>query len=78
MKDQEVSMQFDLSPSEVDLLVGLLDNEVGKRLVEIRRTDTRDYRNGLKIEEAALERLLRKLKEAKTAVLVILTSSYVP
>lgn len=61
-------MQFDLSPSEVDLLVGLLDNEVGKRLVEIRRTDTRDYRNGLKIEEAALERLLRKLKEAKTAV----------
>lgn len=61
-------MQFDLSPSEVDLLVGLLDSEVGKRLVEIRRTDTRDYRNGLKIEEAAVERLLRKLKEAKTAV----------
>ncbi len=46
MKDQEVSMQFDLSPSEVDLLVGLLDNEVGKRLVESRGTDTRDYRNG--------------------------------
>jgi hypothetical protein len=61
-------MQFDLSPSEVDLLVGLLDSEVGKRLVEIRRTDTRHYRNGLKIEEAAVERLLRKLKEAKTAV----------
>lgn len=61
-------MQFDFSPSEVDLLVGLLDNEVGKRLVEIRRTDTRDYRNGLKIEEAALERLLRKFREAKTVV----------
>lgn len=60
-------MQFDLSSSEVDLLVGLLDNEVGKRLVEIRRTDARDYRNGLKDEEAALESLLRKLKDAKTA-----------
>ena len=56
-------MQFDLSPPEVDLLVGLLDNEVGKRLVEIRRTDTRDYRNGLRDEEAALERLLEKLRQ---------------
>jgi hypothetical protein len=60
-------MQFDLSPSEVDLLVGLLDNQVGKKLVEIRRTDTREYRNGLRVEEATLESLLRKLKEAKTA-----------
>ena len=60
-------MQFDLSPSEVDLLVGLLDNEVGKRLVEIRRTDTRDYRNGLRDQEAVLERLLEKLKQSRTA-----------
>jgi hypothetical protein len=60
-------MQFDLSPSEVDLLVGLLDNQVGKKLVEIRRTDTRDFRNGLRNEEAVIEGLLRKLKEAKTA-----------
>lgn len=60
-------MQFDLSPSEVDLLVGLLDNQVGKKLVEIRRTDTRDFRNGLRDEEAVLEGLLRKLKEANAA-----------
>jgi hypothetical protein len=60
-------MQFDLSPSEVDLLVGLLDDQVGKKLVEIRRTDTRDYRNGLRNEEAVLEGLLRRLREARTA-----------
>jgi hypothetical protein len=60
-------MQFDLSPSEVDLLVGLLDDQVGKKLVEIRRTDTRDYRNGLRNEEEVLESLLRKLKASKTA-----------
>jgi len=60
-------MQLDLSSVEVDLLVDLLDNQVGKKLVEIRRTDTRDYRNGLINEEAILESLLRKLQQAKTA-----------
>jgi hypothetical protein len=60
-------MQFDLSRSEVDLLVALLDDQIGKKLVEIRRTDTRDYRDDLKDEEALLEGLLRKLKAAKTA-----------
>lgn len=60
-------MQLDLSCSEADLLVDLLDSQVGKKLVEIRRTDTRDYRNGLKNEEAILESLLRKLKAAKSA-----------
>ena len=60
-------MQLDLSCSEADLLVELLDSQVGKKLVEIRRTDTRDYRNGLKNEEVILESLLRKLKAAKSA-----------
>jgi hypothetical protein len=60
-------MQLDLSPKEVDTLVGFLDDLVAKKLVEIRRTDTREYRNGLKAEEALLEHLLDKLKEVRTA-----------
>jgi hypothetical protein len=56
-------MQFDLSPSEVDLLVGLLDNQVGRKLVEIRRTDNRDFKHDLEREEQALEGLLGKLKK---------------
>jgi hypothetical protein len=56
-------MQFDLSPSEVDLLVGLLDNQVGRKLVEIRRTDNRDYKHDLEREEQVLEGLLGKLKQ---------------
>jgi hypothetical protein len=60
-------MQLDLSPKEVDTLVGFLDDLVAKKLVEIRRTDAREYRNGLKAEEALLEHLLDKLKEVRTA-----------
>lgn len=56
-------MRFDLSPSEVDLLVGLLDNQVGRKLVEIRRTDSRDYKHDLEREEQVLETLLGKLKK---------------
>ena len=59
-------MQLDLSPKEVDTLVGFLDDLVGKKLVEIRRTDAREYRDGLKAEEALLERLLDKLKDVRT------------
>jgi hypothetical protein len=61
-------MQFDLSPRELDLLHSIIDERVGKKLVEIRRTDTRNFRQDLKEEEEVLEGLLRKLKEAKTAV----------
>jgi hypothetical protein len=61
-------MQFDLSPREVVLLHSIIDDRVGKKLVEIRRTDTRNFRQDLKEEEEVLEGLLRKLKEAKTAV----------
>ena len=60
-------MQFDLSPRELDLLYSLLDAQVGKKLVEIRRTDTRNFLEDLKDEEEVLEGLLRKLKEARTA-----------
>lgn len=56
-------MQFDLSPSEVDLLVGLLDNQVGRKLVEIRRTDHREFKHNLQHEELVLEELLKKLKQ---------------
>jgi hypothetical protein len=56
-------MQFDLSPSEVDLLVGLLDNQVGRKLVEIRRTDHREFKHDLQHEELVLEGLLSKLKQ---------------
>jgi hypothetical protein len=56
-------MQFDLSASEVDLLVGLLDSQVGKKLVEIRRTDNRDFKHDLQHEELVLEGLLGKLKQ---------------
>jgi hypothetical protein len=60
-------MQFDLSTRELDLLYALLDAQVGKKLVEIRRTDTRNFREDLKAEEEVLEGLLRRLKEARTA-----------
>jgi hypothetical protein len=60
-------MQFDLSPRELDLLYSIIDERVGKKLVEIRRTDTRNFRQDLKEEEEVLEGLLRKLKEARTA-----------
>jgi len=60
-------MQFDLSTRELDLLYALLDEQVRRKLVEIRRTDTRNFRQDLKDEEEVLEGLLRKLKEARTA-----------
>jgi hypothetical protein len=56
-------MQFDLSASELDLLVGLLDHQVGRKLVEIRRTDHREFKHYLQDEELVLEGLLDKLKQ---------------
>lgn len=60
-------MQFDLSSRELDLLMAMLEEQVGRKLVEIRRTDTRNFRQDLRDEEEVLEGLLRKLKEARTA-----------
>jgi hypothetical protein len=60
-------MQIDLSAAETDFLLALLTNTQGKMLVEIRRTDTRDYRQDLKQDEETLENLLRKLKDVRSA-----------
>jgi hypothetical protein len=60
-------MQIDLSPEELDLLVTMLSNRQGPLLREIRRTDTRDFRDSLKKEEELLERLLAKLQRIQSA-----------
>ena len=54
-----------LTPSDRDLLVRLLNAEVGHKRVEVRRTEySRDLRHELEAEEVQIREILAKLSES--------------
>ena len=55
-----MTQQFALSSSELQLLLELLEGERKQLLVEIRHTDTADFRVGLKERLGTVESLLRR------------------
>lgn len=55
-----MAQQLVLSSPEVDLIRQLLKNEQNKLLVEIRHTDSRLFRNGLKERLALVEVLSQR------------------
>jgi hypothetical protein len=62
-------IQVVFSPSERDLLVRMLNEALGEKRVEVRRTHfSMDFRNQLQAEEALIRELFGKLSQtAETA-----------
>jgi len=58
-------MQLQLDETERDLLLALLQRELGDLRVEVRRTETPDYRDDLKVHEDRLEDLLQRLLDSR-------------
>ncbi len=54
--------QLDLQPLEVEALRGVLRSYLDDLQTEIAHTDTREYREGLKSQQALLEGLLRRIE----------------
>jgi hypothetical protein len=59
-------MTIELTEHERELLAELLSAGIKVMLVEIRHTRSREYREGLKARESALESLLARLNPAAT------------
>jgi hypothetical protein len=59
--------QLALSEAQLDLILELLEGEQKELLVEIRHTDTADFRLGLKERLAMVEMLLLKVKSLQAA-----------
>ena len=57
-----MTQQLALSEAQLDLILELLEGEQRELLVEIRHTDTADFRVGLKERLATVEMLLLKVK----------------
>ena len=57
-------MTINLNDQEHDLLVRILDRELGELHTEIRHTDARSFRAELKKEEHLLRDLCQRLKTA--------------
>lgn len=55
-------MPVELSSEERELLVGLLERELGEIRTEIRHTRSHDYKDSLKQREKRLQDLLGRLK----------------
>ena len=51
-----------LTANERDLIIALLDRELGDTRTELRRTDTPDFREDVEREEKLLRELLNKLR----------------
>jgi hypothetical protein len=56
-------MQFDLNMQEKELLVALLHRYVSEMLVEIRRTQRREFRDALQKDEEVVESMLDRLEK---------------
>jgi len=54
-------MQLDLSDQEVEALRGVVQSRIDGVLMEIANTDSRDYREQLKNQEAVLHGIFGKL-----------------
>jgi hypothetical protein len=59
--------QLALPEAQLDLILELLEGEQKELLVEIRHTDTADFRLGLKERLAMVEILLLKVKSLQAA-----------
>lgn len=57
-------MEFEFSPEERELLVRLLESALGEMRVEVRHTETAEYRERLRLEETRLKALLERLRTA--------------
>ena len=55
-------MDFQISEQERQLLQRILEGSLAELRPEVRRTETRDYREKLKAEEASLRDLIARLK----------------
>lgn len=55
-------MPVELSPEEKNLLIGLLDKELGETRTEIHHTQSHDYKEDLKVREKRLQDLLKRLR----------------
>lgn len=55
-------MNVQLSPSDVALLVQLLETQLGELGPELRRTEKMEYHDALKSKKESLEKLLQQLR----------------
>lgn len=55
-------MELTLTDREAQVLKGTINAHISEMLLEIARTDNREMRDGLKVNEGILESLLGKLK----------------
>ena len=56
-------MQLEISPTEQALLVSLIEKAVAETRVEVRRTSTPDFHDGLVHDEEQLRGLLQRLRK---------------
>ena len=54
-------MQLDLDQTQAGVLQSVVKGRIDELLMEIANTDARDYREGLKAEETALQEIYAKL-----------------
>jgi len=62
-----MTMQLALSKPEVDLILELLESEQKELLIEIRHTDNKIFRAGLKERLAVVESLVLRAQELTRA-----------
>ncbi len=62
-----MTQQLALSAAQLDLILELLEGEQKELLVEIRHTDTANFRMGLKERLATVETVLLKVKSLQAA-----------
>ena len=60
-------MSLELTAPERDLLLGILQDELGRLKGEIYKTETWDYKEQLKAREQTLESLIARLPDAATS-----------
>ncbi len=58
-------MNIELSDSEIEILADIIEQSYDELRIEIRHTDSHDYKEKLKQKERVLELLLQKLKIKK-------------
>jgi hypothetical protein len=60
-------MNLTLEPEDVDLLERVLSGRLGDLRMEISNTDSYDFRQDLKADEARLKALLERLRQDREA-----------
>jgi hypothetical protein len=58
-------MNLTLEPEDVDLLERVLSSRLGDLRMEISNTDSYEFRQDLKADEARLKALLERLRQAR-------------